>query len=237
MGEIIECMPSNRLLFTFYDTQTFAFYFLSICCLFRFEVGSFQGKNQNETFRYTLDDLTMKHKTGFTLLELVIVIVILGILAVTAGPRFLNYQRDSHETVSHASFSAFTAAVNMYHSQWLVEGEPNFDQTVNYGVGDIYPSMTGYPIAVDQLPISSGASLRGGDCVALWNALMDTDLTIRAHGADVFPSEHDIVAWYTAAPSCYYYYTSGYSLGEPIPRLDYFPLTGELVTSHRRPSS
>ncbi|MFA0570359.1 type II secretion system protein [Vibrio gallaecicus] len=182
----------------------------------------------------------MKHKTGFTLLELVIVIVILGILAVTTGPRFLNYQRDSHETVSHASFSAFTAftaAVNMYHSQWLVEGEPNFDQTVNYGVGDIYPSITGYPIAVDQLPISSGANLRGGDCVALWNALMDTDLTIRAHGADVFPSEHNIVAWYTAAPSCYYYYTSGYSLGEPIPRLDYFPLTGELVTSHRRPSS
>jgi len=179
----------------------------------------------------------MKHKTGFTLLELVIVIVILGILAVTAAPRFLNYQRDSHETVSHASFSAFSTAINMYHSQWLVEGEPDFDQTVGYGVGDIYPSITGYPIAVNQLPLSSGASLRGDDCVSLWNALMNTDLTIRRHGSSVFPSEHNIVAWYTDAPSCYYYYTSGYTQGEPIPRLDYFPLTGELITSKGTPSS
>ncbi|WP_195706231.1 pilus assembly FimT family protein [Vibrio sp. VB16] len=34
-------------------------------------------------------------KNGFTLIELVIVIVVLGILAVTAAPRFLNLQQDS----------------------------------------------------------------------------------------------------------------------------------------------
>ena len=55
MGEIIECIPSNRPLFDFYDTQTFAFCFLSIGHLFRFEVDSFQGKNQSEIFCYTLD--------------------------------------------------------------------------------------------------------------------------------------------------------------------------------------
>ncbi|MGL4204867.1 MAG: type IV pilin protein, partial [Aeromonadaceae bacterium] len=34
----------------------------------------------------------MKRSAGFTLIELVIVIVILGILAVTAAPKFLNLQ-------------------------------------------------------------------------------------------------------------------------------------------------
>ena len=39
----------------------------------------------------------MKRNAGFTLIELVIVIVILGILAVTAAPKFLNLQGDARE--------------------------------------------------------------------------------------------------------------------------------------------
>ncbi len=41
----------------------------------------------------------MKKQTGFTLIELVVVIVILGILAVTAAPRFLNLQNDAREAL------------------------------------------------------------------------------------------------------------------------------------------
>lgn len=37
----------------------------------------------------------MKQPQGFTLIELVVVIVILGILAVTAAPQFLNLQGDA----------------------------------------------------------------------------------------------------------------------------------------------
>lgn len=37
----------------------------------------------------------MKKHAGFTLIELVVVIVILGILAVTVAPRFLNLQDDA----------------------------------------------------------------------------------------------------------------------------------------------
>ncbi|GHY14243.1 MSHA biogenesis protein MshA [Vibrio cholerae] len=39
----------------------------------------------------------MKRQGGFTLIELVVVIVILGILAVTAAPRFLNLQGDARK--------------------------------------------------------------------------------------------------------------------------------------------
>ncbi len=37
----------------------------------------------------------MKRQQGFTLIELVVVIVILGILAVTAAPKFMNLQGDA----------------------------------------------------------------------------------------------------------------------------------------------
>ncbi len=41
----------------------------------------------------------MRTAKGFTLIELVVVIVILGILAVTAAPRFLNIQGDARAAV------------------------------------------------------------------------------------------------------------------------------------------
>ena len=43
----------------------------------------------------------MKRKFGFTLIELVIVIVILGILAVVAVPKFLQIQSDARKADLH----------------------------------------------------------------------------------------------------------------------------------------
>ena len=42
----------------------------------------------------------MKKQAGFTLIELVIVIIILGILAVTAAPKFLNLQDDARKSAA-----------------------------------------------------------------------------------------------------------------------------------------
>jgi len=37
----------------------------------------------------------MRNQKGFTLIELIIVIVVLGILAVTAAPQFINFSSDA----------------------------------------------------------------------------------------------------------------------------------------------
>lgn len=56
----------------------------------------------------------MKRQGGFTLIELVVVIVILGILAVTAAPRFLNLQSDARASSLDGLKGAMQGASVLY---------------------------------------------------------------------------------------------------------------------------
>lgn len=66
----------------------------------------------------------MKNK-GFTLIELVVVIVILGILAITAAPHFLNVQRDARIAALNGFKGAFYAADGIVTSKAMTAGIEN----------------------------------------------------------------------------------------------------------------
>ena len=81
---------------------------------------------------------------GFTLIELIIVIVVLGILAVTAAPKLLNIQKDSQMGALEGLKSALLSSSDIVYAKSLIEGVQNdADTTLESGIRVRY----GYPYA------------------------------------------------------------------------------------------
>ena len=68
-------------------------------------------------------DLVVKNKRGFTLIELIIVTIVLGIMAAVAIPRLIGTIESSEESAEQAVITELRAAVEQYaKDQYVLNG-------------------------------------------------------------------------------------------------------------------
>ncbi len=100
--------------------------------------------------------LEMQRKQkGFTIIELVVVILLLGILTATALPRFMDVTDEAHDAVIDGVLGGLGTGTALFRAQWYATSQP---ATIGE-FGGMSANTSGYPIGIGPLGLTTITSV------------------------------------------------------------------------------
>ncbi len=105
---------------------------------------------------------------GFTMIELVMVIVIIGILAAAALPRFANLTGQAQIAANQGVAGALRSAVGVAHAAWIAAGASGSAASVSLDNTVVATNGQGWPEGVG----GSGTTMTLASCTAVFTGVL-----------------------------------------------------------------
>jgi prepilin-type N-terminal cleavage/methylation domain-containing protein len=175
----------------------------------------------------------MKNQSGFTIIELVVVIILLGIMAATALPRFMDVTDEAHDSVVEGVYGGLQSGISLYHAQWVAEGQPD-EGTQIVDFGNLRANAEGFPYGTVDNSATDDDVVNDADCAAIFTNVLQfgaPSIESVASAAAVNTSTSDF-ATHEDSDDCLFYYTAETAAtGATVATLSYDTETGQVTQS------